>query len=77
MEGGPTNVGLDVHETTVCVAIAGNGRGGEVREVGVFERPGPSSYLLEPNHLEKVQLRAKEEGPLVCCSIRRRAPKQL
>jgi transposase len=28
---------LDVHKTTVCVAIAESGRGGEVREVGVFE----------------------------------------
>ena len=32
-----TYVGLDVHKTTVCVAIAESGRGGEVREVGVFE----------------------------------------
>src|SRR6478672_11555562 len=32
-----TYVGLDVHKTTVCVAIAKSGRGGEVREVGVFE----------------------------------------
>jgi transposase len=32
-----TYIGLDVHKTTVCVAIAESGRGGEVREVGVFE----------------------------------------
>lgn len=32
-----TYVGLDVHKATVCVAIAESGRGGEVREVGVFE----------------------------------------
>src|SRR5215510_11514976 len=31
--------GLDVHKATVCVAIAESGRGGEVREVGVFEKP--------------------------------------
>jgi hypothetical protein len=30
-----TYVGLDVHKATVCVAESG--RGGEVREVGVFE----------------------------------------
>jgi hypothetical protein len=24
--------------------------------------PGPSSYMLEPKRLEKVQLRAKKEG---------------
>src|SRR5207237_4541983 len=32
-----TYVGLDVHKATVCVAIAEGGRGGEVRQVGVFE----------------------------------------
>src|ERR1700726_2187695 len=32
-----TYVGLDVHKATVCVAIAESGRGGEGREVGVFE----------------------------------------
>ena len=32
-----TYVGLDVHKATVCVAIAESGRGGEIREVGVFE----------------------------------------
>ena len=32
-----TYVGLDVHKARVCVAIAENGRGGEVREVGIFE----------------------------------------
>ncbi len=31
-----TYVGLDVHKATVCVAIAESGRGGNVREVGVF-----------------------------------------
>ena len=32
-----TFVGLDVHKATVCVAIAESGRGGEVRQIGVFE----------------------------------------
>ena len=32
-----TYVGLDVHKATVCVALAENGRGGEVRQIGVFE----------------------------------------
>src|SRR6201997_1313412 len=32
-----TYVGLDVHKATVCVAVAEGGRGGEVRQVGVFE----------------------------------------
>ena len=32
-----TYVGLDVHKATVCVAVAEGGRGGEVRQLGVFE----------------------------------------
>jgi hypothetical protein len=32
-----TYVGLDVHKGTVCVALAEGGRGGEVRQIGVFE----------------------------------------
>jgi transposase len=32
-----TYVGLDVHKATVSVALAAGGRGGEVRQVGVFE----------------------------------------
>jgi len=31
-----TFVGLDVHKATVCVALAESGRGGEVRQIGVF-----------------------------------------
>src|SRR5215831_16478766 len=32
-----TYIGLDVHKATVCVALAESGRGGEVRQIGVFE----------------------------------------
>ena len=32
-----TYIGLDVHKATVSVALAEGGRGGEVRQVGVFE----------------------------------------
>ena len=32
-----TFVGLGVHKAMVCVAVAESGRGGEVRQVGVFE----------------------------------------
>src|SRR5665213_1977003 len=42
-----TYVGLDVHKATVCVAIAEGGRGGEVRQVGVFEnRPEILSRMV-------------------------------
>ncbi|MEH6952964.1 hypothetical protein V4R08_17180 (plasmid) [Nitrobacter sp. NHB1] len=29
-------VGLDVHKATVSVAVAGGGRSGEIRQIGVF-----------------------------------------
>ena len=32
-----TYVGLDVHKATICVALAESGRGGELRQLGVFE----------------------------------------
>lgn len=42
-----TYVGLDVRKATVCVAIAEGGRGGEVRQVGVFEnRPEILSRMV-------------------------------
>jgi transposase len=42
-----TFVGLDVHEATVCVAVADSARDGEVRQVGVFEnRPDVLSRMV-------------------------------
>ena len=42
-----TFVGLDVHKATVCVAVAESGRGGEVRQIGVFEnRPEVLSKMV-------------------------------
>ncbi len=32
-----TYVGLDMHKATVCVAVAESGRGGEIRQIGIFE----------------------------------------
>jgi hypothetical protein len=33
-----TYVGLDVHKATVSVAVAESGRGGEIRQIAVFEK---------------------------------------
>ena len=47
-------VGLDVHKATVCIAIAEGSRGGEVRQLGVFEN--------RPEILNKVVLRLGKGG---------------
>jgi hypothetical protein len=38
-----TYVGLDVHKATVAVAVAEGGRGGGVRQLGVFENRSEDS----------------------------------
>src|SRR6476620_9606055 len=51
-------VGLDVHKATVCIAVAEGGRGGDVRQLGVFEN--------RPEILSKVVSRLSfcyEAGP--------------
>src|ERR1700745_3304817 len=55
-----TYVGLDVHKATVCVAIAEGGRGGEVRQLGVFDN--------RPELLQKLVGRlGKGVRRLSCC----------
>ncbi len=50
-----TFVGLDVHKATVCIAVAeGKARGGEVRQLGVFEN--------RPEILSKVVSRLSKGG---------------
>ena len=63
-----TYIGLDVHKTTVCVAIAESGRGGEVREVGVFEnRPDDHLAAWSPP-CRVVRASIAELRPLVFCA---------
>src|SRR3954451_8430958 len=49
-----TFVGLDVHKATVCIAVAEGDRGGEVRQLGVFEN--------RPEILNKVVSRLSNGG---------------
>ena len=49
-----TYVGLDVHKATVSVALAEGGRGGEIRQVGVFEN--------RPELLRKLAARLSKGG---------------
>ena len=49
-----TYVGLDVHKATVCVAVAKGGRGGEVRQLGVFDN--------RPELLRKLAARLSKGG---------------
>jgi transposase len=55
-----TYVGLDVHKATISVALAEGGRGGEIRQIGVFEN--------RPEVLAKLAARlAKGGGQLSFC----------
>lgn len=47
-------VGLDVHKAAVCVAVAEGGRGGEIRQLGVFDN--------RPELLRKLATRLSKAG---------------
>jgi len=52
-----TYVGLDVHKATISVALAESGRGGEIRQIGVFEN--------RPEVLAKLTARLAKGGRLL------------
>ena len=70
-----TYVGLDVHTATVSVAVAESGRGGEIRQLGVFEnRPEVLSKVaarLSNMFRGLHQLRSLFGGPRRRCRVLR------
>src|SRR5665213_2627079 len=70
-----TYVGLDVHKATVCVAVAENGRGGEVRHLGVFEKP--LHPALRQHSRQELRRDIAIEQPVTVLGERRRVPNHL
>ena len=71
MAGGPNGqyylVGLDVHKATICVAVTESGRGGEVRQIGVFKnRPEVLRALVFP---ETEEISMKIDGECLCGNV--------
>jgi transposase len=64
-----TYVGLDVHKATVCVALAENGRDGEVRQIGVFENR-PEILIKLATRLSKGGRRLQIRFPLAASQMR-------